>query len=104
MCLKSEELVHFAQPILSNNHGNSCALLQSGLQWALGTTTRPSPPDPAKSAEDDRVCRTFVTISTVLTHYRQDLPGYHQQFKRVAWVSHGLREAMVNHNGLCLSL
>lgn len=98
MCLKSKEPVHFAQPILSNNYGNSCTLLQSGLRWVLETTTRPSLPDPAKSAEDDIVCRAFVTISTVLTHCREDLPGYCQQFKRVAWVSHVFRKAMVNHN------
>lgn len=62
----------------------------------LGTMTRPSPPDPAKSAEDNTLCRALVTISRVLTHCRENLPGDHQQSKRVPRVSHGLRE--VHHN------
>lgn len=91
MCLKSKELEHCTQPIPSNNHGK---LLQRGLPQMLGTTTRPPPPEPAKSAEDDTLCRAFVTSPNSLQ--RTSLPGYHQQAKGVAWVSHGLWEVHDN--------
>lgn len=84
MCLKSKELEHSTQPIPSNNHGK---LLQSGASTDAGDHNQTFS---SRSSQDDTVCRASVTSPNSLLGI--SLPGYHQQAKGVAWVSHGLRE------------